>query len=90
MTTTEKKERVRALVLEMLEDAHKWMLADVERIIHCSAIDIDAWDAGTNPMVLPKTIIAAALQKQAANFDGNGTSFATQVQKDVRNIRRFV
>jgi hypothetical protein len=40
----ENKEKVKALVIEMLNDSHKAMLKKLETILNSDSIDLDNWN----------------------------------------------
>ena len=73
-----KKEQIKALVTEMLDESHEAMIKNIDKVLNSGAIDIDGWD---EKMILPKTIITAILQKESIQRDGRGTSYEKQVKK---------
>lgn len=90
MNTEEKKDRIRELVIDMLNDSHTAMIGKVGRVLKSGAIDIDSWDEEINPMIIPKCIITAILQNESHQYEGKGTSFEKQVKKEVKNINYFL
>jgi hypothetical protein len=89
-STYSKKDKVKSLVIGMLEQSYEAMLEKVDKVIDSDAIDIDGWDDTMNPMFLPKAIIAAILHNESAQYEGRGTSFEKEIKKEVRNIRYFI
>lgn len=85
-----KKEKIRSLVIEMLNKSHEAMIKNVEKALNSGAIDTEQWDERTNKMILPKCIVTAILQKESEQYDGKGTSFEKQVKREVKNIRYFI
>lgn len=85
-----KKEKIRSLVIEMLNESHEAMIKNVEKALNSGAIDTEQWDERTNKMILPKCIVTAILQKESEQYDGKGTSFEKQVKREVKNIRYFI
>lgn len=90
LTTQEKREKIKALAIEMLEESHKAQLAYVEKALNSGGINIDEWSEHTERMIIPKSIIVAALESEAVQYDAHGTSFERRVKKNVKNIRRFI
>ena len=90
MTTQEKKDKIKELVSDMLEESHTIMLKKIDRALNSGAVDVDAWDEKNNPMILPKCITTAILQNESTQYEGKGTSFEKQVKKEVKNIRYFL
>lgn len=82
-----KKEKIKALVTEMLNESHEAMIKNIDKVLNSGAIDINSWD---EKMVLPKTITTAILQKESIQRDGRGTIYEKQVKKEVRNILYFI
>ena len=90
MNTTEKKEAIKLLAREMLNDSYLEMLKKIDKALNCGAVDIDNWDEKDSPMILPKCIVTAILQNESTQYEGKGTSFEKRVKKEVRNIRYFI
>lgn len=86
----DKKTKIEELALSMLEDSIKSMKAKIKKALDSGAIDIDAWDASSGPMILPKTIIVAILADEARQYDARGTSFEKKVKKEAKNIQLFL
>lgn len=85
-----KKEKIRSLVVEMLNESHEAMIKNVEKALNSGAIDTEQWGERTNKMIIPKCIVTAILQKEAEQYEGKGTSFEKQVKREVKNIRYFI
>ena len=90
MTTQEKKDKIKLLASDMLRESYEAMLKNVDKALNSGVIDIDSWDDSNSPMILPKCIVTAILQKESGQYEGKGTSFEKQIKKDVRNIRYFL
>ena len=90
MTTKAKKNKIKKLAVDMLKASHKEQLKMVEKALNAGAIDVDAWDENSTPMVLPKTIIVAIFQREADQYDGTGTSHEKRIKKEVRNLKCFL
>ncbi len=90
MNTQEKKDKLKELVTDMLIQSHQEALKNVDRALNSSAIDIDSWDNEQAPMILPKCIVTAILQKESEQYSAAGTSYQRKVKKEVRNIRYFI
>lgn len=82
------KDKIKKLVVEMLNDSHSSMLSKIDRVLSSGCIDLDGWDS--NSYVLPKTIMASLLQRESHQYMGIGTGFEKQVKKQVKNISYFI
>jgi len=85
-----KREKIKQLVIDMLNDSHKAMIEKVEKALNSGAVDIENWDEKNAPMILPKCIIMALLESESTQYDGRGTSYEKRIKKEVRNIRYFI
>ena len=85
-----KQEQIKSLVEEMLTDSYEAMKKNIDKVLKSGAIDIDGWDEKDSPMRLPKCIVAAILQNEATQYEGKGTGFEKQINKEVKNIRYFI
>ena len=90
MERDEKKQKIKALVDEMLEISRKDMSKKIDRILNSGSLDIDNWREDYNPMILPKIIITALLQNESTQYDGSGTSFEKEIKKEVKNLSYFL
>jgi hypothetical protein len=90
MTTQEKKEKIKSLVEDMLNESHQAMLKKIDKAINSGVIDIDDWDENISQMIIPKTILTAILKNESKQYEGKGTSFHKQVKKDSENILLFI
>ena len=88
--TGDKKDKIKSLVTDMLQESYEAMLKKVDKVLNSGAIDIDSWEESRNPMILPKCIVTAILQNESTQYEGKGTSFEKDVKKEVRNIRYFL
>ena len=85
----EQKEKIKALVIELLNDSHEEMLKKIDRALNSGALDIENWNEKTSPMVLPKTIATAILESEATHYC-TGTTYAKRIKRDVKNLRYFI
>ena len=85
-----KKDKIKSLVIDMLNNSHSAMINKIETVFDSGCIDIDNWDEKINSMILPKCIVTALLESESTQYNGKGTSFEKQVKREVRNIRYFV
>jgi hypothetical protein len=85
-----KREQIKELVIDMLNESHKAMIRNVDKALDSGAVDIDGWDRSNSPMILPKCIIMAILQQESTQYDAWGTGIERRVRKEVRNIRYFL
>lgn len=90
MTTQEKKDEIKSLVMELLETSRENMIKNIDKALRSVAIDIDGWDERYAKFKLPKTIATAILEQEATNWDGTGTGYEKEIKKEVKNIRYFL
>lgn len=82
-----KKDKLRSLVMEMLDCSHQAAVLKAERALRSTAVNVDDWD---EKMVLPKCIVTAALELEVNQYNGTGTCFEKQVKEKVINIRHGI
>ena len=87
METINKREKIKSLVLTMLEDSYDSMVRNIDKALDSGAIDVDGWD---ETMILPKCILTAVLEQESTQYSAKGTSFEKEVKKEVKNIRYFL
>ena len=80
MTTQEKKEKIEALVIEMLEFSKECMVKKLTTALNCGALDIENWDEKISPMILPKVIVTALLESESTQYGAKGTSFEKKIK----------
>ena len=85
-----KDEKIKAIVAQMIDNSVVIMKSNIDKALSCGALDVDSWDEKFNPMILPKVIAIAVLQREAEQYDGKGTCFEKQVKKEVKNLRCFI
>ena len=90
MTTQEKKEKIEALVIEMLEFSKECMVKKLTTALNCGALDIENWDEKISPMILPKVIVTALLESEGTQYGAKGTSFEKKIKKEVKNLRYYI
>lgn len=90
METQNKKEKIKSLVIEMLNQSHNAMIKDIDRAINSGALDIDNWNESDKPMIIPKIIVTTILQKESKQYEAKGTSFEKQIKKEVKNLHYFL
>lgn len=88
--TEDKKELIKQLVLDMLNDSHEAMKKNIDKVLKSSSLDIDNWSMDNTPMVIPKCIVTAILQNESMQYEGKGTIHEQYVKKEVKNIRYFL
>ena len=81
------KEKIKALVVEMLNESHTKSLKKIDDVLKSGCIDTENWN-GT--MILPKTIVTAILESESRQYDGKGTCFEKEAKKGVKNILYFI
>lgn len=86
----EQKEKIKALVIELLKDSHEEMIKKIDRAINSGALDIENWDEKITPMIIPKVIATAILESEATQYSARGTSFEKKIKRDVKNLRYFI
>lgn len=88
----ENKEKVKALVIEMLNDSHKAMLKKLETILNNThVIDLDNWDEKNAPMLLPKMIVTALLENDAKQYSPpKDYPNARQLKQQIKNISYII
>ena len=89
-TEDNKKELIKQLVLDMLNDSHEAMKKNIDKVLKSGSLDIDNWSMDNTPMVIPKCIVTAILQNEATQYEGKGTIHEQYVKKEVKNIRYFL
>lgn len=87
MQPLNKKDKIKSLISDMLNQSHKAMMNKIDKALTCGAIDIENWHEDYNPMILPKCIVIAIMQNESNQYDGRGTSFEKKIKKEVSNIR---
>jgi len=90
METQIKKDKIKSLVVEMLNFSHEAMIKKLDIVFNSGCIDPESWDEKDKPMLLPKSIVTALLESQSTQYGTKGTSYEKQVKKEVRNIRYFI
>jgi len=90
METQNKKEKIKSLVIEMLNQSHNAMIKDIDRAINSGALDIDNWNESDKPMIIPKIIVTTILQKESKQYEAKGTSFDKLIKKVVNNLHYFL
>ena len=86
----ENSDKISKLANEMLDESIPHIRKMIERALRSGAIDVEGWDEENKPMILPKTILIAALESEADQYRPTGTSFEKEVNKEVKNIRYFI
>jgi hypothetical protein len=86
-----KKAKIKKMVIESLECSVKEIKNNlIDRVLNSGAVDVENWDEKSTPMLLPKAILIALLQREADQYSATGTSYEKHIKKNVRNIRCFV
>ena len=90
MKNTNKKNQIKSLVKEMLNESNKTMINKIDNLLKSGCIDIEQWNQNNNSMVLPKCIVTTLLQHEREQYSGKGTSFEKSNKKEINNIRYFI
>ena len=90
MTRKQKEKRIKQLVNQMITNSSKAMKAKVDRAIRSGALNIDEWNPDHEPMIMPKIIVTALLEREATQYNGEGTCFEKVIKKEVKNLRYFL
>jgi len=90
INTMTKKQKISKHVKDMLALSQKSMIENIDIILNSGCIDIESWDEKNSPMIIPKCIVAALLDKESHQYLAKGTCFEKQIKKEVRNIRYFI
>lgn len=86
----EQKEKIKALVIELLNTSHEAMINKIDRALNSGALDIENWDEKNSPMILPKVIATAILESEATQYSARGTSFEKKIKRDVKGLRYYI
>lgn len=86
----EKKDKIKQLAEDMLNDSVKHIKEKIEIALNSAAIDVEGWDENSSPMILPKCILAAALDSEAYQYKAIGTSHERKIAKEIRSIRYYI
>lgn len=84
---TEKIEKIKSLVIDMINESHDAMIKKVDNVLKSGLVDLSQWDENINPMILPKSILSALLQHESSQYDGSGTCFEKEVKNNVKKIK---
>lgn len=93
MNRKEKAELIKKHVIAMLNESVEAITKEgglIDKSLNCGAVDIEEWDENINPMILPKTIITAILERESKQFLPTGTSFEKEMKKDIKNLGYFI
>jgi hypothetical protein len=74
----------------MLNQSHKEMIKKIDVALNSGALDIESWEEDNAPMVLPKTIVAAILQRESWQYEGKGTNYEKKIKKEIKNLHYFL
>lgn len=90
MNNQDKKDKIKSLVVDMLNDSHDNMIKNIDKVLKSGAINIDRWDEENEQMIIPKIIVTAILKNESGQYEGKGTSFERRVSKEVKNLMYFL
>lgn len=90
MTTADKKQKIRDKAIEMLRLSLAAQILLVDKALTSGAIDIDAWDENSEPMITPKVIVVSVLESEADQYKCQGTRFEKKMNKDIKNLKYFL
>lgn len=90
MTQEEKRNKINRLVFDMLSESYQHMVLKIDEVLDSGAVDVNGWDEGNSPMILPKCIVTAILKRESEQYEGKGTGFEKQLKKTSENIKHFI
>lgn len=92
MSNRENKEAIKRHVEALINDISESMKNKIDSVLASGAVDVDEWDPTYNFMLLPKAITCALLAAAAneRSMTGEGTNFAREQKKTIKNIQLFV
>lgn len=90
MTTLQKKKAIKKLATNMLKESNKLMLQKIDKALNSGAIDVDAWEENSSPMITPKIIVTAILVNESKQYEGKGTCFEKLIKKEVNDLQYFL
>ncbi|MFT6841803.1 MAG: hypothetical protein ACI8Q1_000238 [Parvicella sp.] len=85
-----KRSKIKKLVKDLLIQSHKEALRKIDYALYSGAISLDDWDEDDTPLILPKSITVAILEEEAGQYRATGTSYEKKMNKEIKNIRRFL
>jgi len=86
----DKKEKIKALAVEMLNDSYQDIIKKIDKALNSNAVDVESWDEKNGPMMLPKMILCAVLEDEATEYSGKGTTYERKIRKEINNIKYFI
>lgn len=86
----ENKEKIKELVIELLNNSHESMIKKISTALNCGVLDIENWNEKTSPMIIPKIIATALLESESTQYSAKGTSFEKKIKKEVKNLRYYI
>ena len=91
MTKTEKKDAIKKHINNMLKDLmNTYIPRKIDIALKCGVLDIDSWEPDITPMIIPKTILVAALNGAADQYYPHGCGVEKQVKRDVKNLGFYI
>jgi len=91
MTRKQKEALCRRYARECLKYAVKEMQDNIDKAIKSGAVSITDWGPNFAPYIMPKTIVCAVLEHQAASHINTvPKAYKRMVKKSIRNIRYFL
>ena len=91
MTRKHKEALCRKYARECLKYAVKEMQDNIDKAIKSGAVNITGWEPDFAPYIMPKTIVCAVLEHEAArHINTVPKAYERKVKKCVRNIRYFL
>jgi|688.fasta_scaffold2593305_1 hypothetical protein len=87
----ENKEKIKTLVIEMLNESHNAMLKKLETIINSDSINLDSWNEIYAPMLLPKMIVTALLESEPHQYSvPKDYPNKRKIKQDINNIKYII
>lgn len=91
MTNSEKKEKIKSLVKEMLTQSTENMMEKIDSVLDSQTVDVENWNDSRGPMLFPKCIIKALMEHEIfCQYDGRGTSYEKYIKKKVEILRSAI
>lgn len=90
INVVEKKEKLRKLSNELLDNAINDMRHNIDKVLNSSCIDIETWNENIDYMILPKSILTAILTDASTKYACKGTKFEKIIKKESKNIGYFI
>lgn len=85
-----KKQQVQDLVIEMLNSSFEAMKKKAIEAINSDAVNTENWSEVINPMILPKTIVSAVLERECTQYIHPDKKEAKKQRKEINHIKYYI